>query len=374
MLSYEKYHSKPIIDMPKIIHRCDGIMASGLRPDTHAIPALQPIVYDLFLLRGTARSEVSKELETQREVVVSFLLRLIQYHQALEMFVIILQQCHRESEDRWKRMSRMVTDVVLPALVQQQSKEEAILSRLEEMELHVTLTRSQPNTDMSASVMEVLRNLSAEETIAWFLLQVIGKCAEMLSRERVVVGASAVETHFLLQQTTHLMLYITHMFQSGLFRRVATAAMGLLQNESPACFYSIREINQTITGLSTSCPMLTLHWCNILILLNYDDRKFWSKIVQTPQSFRMPSLVKKTLRCLDAIHPSQSGALITLLVDKFLNSHQLAVTRMCDTIVCRRLEGLLAESVEESSKQLPQEDLEKLLHFMKSHGLIRHLG
>lgn len=35
MLSYEKYHSKPIIDMPRIIHRCDGIMASGMQPDTH---------------------------------------------------------------------------------------------------------------------------------------------------------------------------------------------------------------------------------------------------------------------------------------------------------------------------------------------------
>ena len=46
-----------------------------------AIPALQPIVYDLFLLRGTSRSDVSKELETQREVVVSMLLRLIHYHQ-----------------------------------------------------------------------------------------------------------------------------------------------------------------------------------------------------------------------------------------------------------------------------------------------------
>jgi huntingtin len=85
-----------------------------------AIPALQPIVHDLFLLRGTSRSDVSKELETQREVVVSMLLRLVRYHQALDMFVLILQQCRRESEDRWKRMSRMVTDAVLPALVQQQ--------------------------------------------------------------------------------------------------------------------------------------------------------------------------------------------------------------------------------------------------------------
>ena len=59
-----------------------------------------------------------------------------------------------------------------------------------------------------------------------------------------------------------------------------------------------------------------------------------------------PSLVKKTLRCLDAIHPSQSGALVTLLIDKFLHNHQLAVSSMCDTIICRRVEGLLAESVQ----------------------------
>ena len=74
---------------------------------------------------------------------------------------------------------------------------------------------------------------------------------------------------------------------AGLFRRVAMAAMRLLHNESPSCFYSIGEMNETIVGLSSSCPMLTLHWCNVLILLNYDDRKFWSQIVQTPQSFKV---------------------------------------------------------------------------------------
>ena len=36
------------------------------------------------------------------------------------MFVIVLQQCHRESEERWKRLSRQVTDTVLPALAKQQ--------------------------------------------------------------------------------------------------------------------------------------------------------------------------------------------------------------------------------------------------------------
>lgn len=37
MLSYEKFHSKPVITMPKIIQLCDGIMASGLDPTTHGI-------------------------------------------------------------------------------------------------------------------------------------------------------------------------------------------------------------------------------------------------------------------------------------------------------------------------------------------------
>ena len=29
LLSYEKHHSKPIIDMPKILQLCEGLFASG---------------------------------------------------------------------------------------------------------------------------------------------------------------------------------------------------------------------------------------------------------------------------------------------------------------------------------------------------------
>ncbi|XP_055860312.1 huntingtin-like [Biomphalaria glabrata] len=555
MLSYEKFHSRSIIDMPRIIHRLDGIMASGLQPTTHAIPALRPVVYDLFLLRGTVKSEVGKDLETQREVVVSMLLRLVQYYQALDMFSLVLQQCHRESEERWKRLSRQVMDVLLPALAKQQinvdcqnaldvlhrlfesvspsvfrpvdfllktllapphdvsdlqslqkwlclvliilrvlisqSKEEVILSRLTELQLHVCLLRDASENSSANSVVELLRNLAPEETVAWFLLQVIGKCSEMLNKETSVLSATphhsnlatssasglAVEKcRFLLQQSLHLMLYITHMFQSGLFRKVATAAMRLLQLESPACMYSVGEINEHMVGVSNVCPSLTLHWCNVLILLNFDDRSLWTRVVQTPSTYKVnesrgdyavnpdysevsgghharpsqccglemlrrgglilfcdyvcenlsdaehmtwliinhvsdlillsqespvqdfisaihrnsaasslfiqaihargdsitkPSMVKRTLKCLDAVHISQSGSLIALLIDKFLGCHRLAIARMTDSIVCQRLETLLGESTEEISKQLPKEDIEKLLQFLKSNGLIK---
>ncbi|XP_069488154.1 huntingtin isoform X2 [Ambystoma mexicanum] len=120
LLSYERYHSKQIIGIPKIIQLCDGIMASGRKAVTHAIPALQPIVHDLFVLRGANKADAGKELETQKEVVVSMLLRLIQYHQVLEMFILVLQQCHKENEDKWKRLSRQIADVILPMLAKQQ--------------------------------------------------------------------------------------------------------------------------------------------------------------------------------------------------------------------------------------------------------------
>jgi hypothetical protein len=35
LLSYERYHSKTIVQIPKIIQLCDGIMASGQDPATH---------------------------------------------------------------------------------------------------------------------------------------------------------------------------------------------------------------------------------------------------------------------------------------------------------------------------------------------------
>ena len=40
--------------------------------------------------------------------------------QTLDILVIVLQQSHKESEERWKRLSRQITDVILPTLAKQQ--------------------------------------------------------------------------------------------------------------------------------------------------------------------------------------------------------------------------------------------------------------
>jgi huntingtin len=43
-------------------------MASGQNPSTHAIPALQPIVNDLFIVRKASKDEETRELDTQRSI------------------------------------------------------------------------------------------------------------------------------------------------------------------------------------------------------------------------------------------------------------------------------------------------------------------
>lgn len=48
LLSYEKYHSKPIIDIPKILRLCEGLFASGQVAEKHVLPALIPVAEDLF--------------------------------------------------------------------------------------------------------------------------------------------------------------------------------------------------------------------------------------------------------------------------------------------------------------------------------------
>lgn len=117
-LSYGKQHSKSIIGIPKIIQLCDGLMASGQPPVTHCIPALGPVVEDIFLHRSKSNTADYQELETTREVLFAMLLRLLEYREVIELVVTILNEskyCNDNSE-KWHRWSKQVADVFLPML------------------------------------------------------------------------------------------------------------------------------------------------------------------------------------------------------------------------------------------------------------------
>lgn len=545
LLSYERYHSKVIIGVPKIIQLCDGLMASGQPPDKYAIPALQPIVEDLFLLRGSNKLDSGKELDTQKEVVVSMLLRLVHYPQVLDLFLAILHQSYKEGEDRWKKLSRQIVDIILPLLSKQQlhldeqfhldtlhrlfesvapsvfrptdillkalfttpqkltdspnlhrwmclilvvlrvlisqGKEEVVLSRLGDLGFVIAVPKY--GTDLPIQFNHPLctddiminfspnENLySPEEIFARFLFQVTGILVKAIHEQTYTVSSDNGDLNFLCQQMAELLLYFMHMFQSGMFRHVATSAMMLIKQEAKGIedrnvhLYSIKEIDQLFLDLAAIHPTLVLQWCNVLTLLNCDNQSFWTEILrpvynksidaattlhqnatndaltscnlemvrkggiillcdyvcenlndaeqmtwlivnyvndliqlssETPvqdfigaihrnpaasglfiqaiharcENLTKPNFMRKTLKCLEAIHPSQSGSLLNLLINKFLPTYHLATARYCDSLACCRLELLLAETAETISSQLPIEDIEKLLGIIQSSGI-----
>ncbi|KAJ8383153.1 hypothetical protein SKAU_G00039310 [Synaphobranchus kaupii] len=553
LLSYERYHSKQIISIPKIIQLCDGIMASGRKAVTHAIPALQPIVHDLFVLRGSNKADAGRELETQKEVVVSMLLRLIQHHQVLQMFILVLQQCHKENEDKWKRLSRQIADIILPMIAKQQmlldshealgvlnslfetvapsslrpvdmllksmfvtpgtmasvgtvqlwvsgilavlrvlvsqSTEDIVLSRVQELSLSPSL--------LSCDTIHCLRadgvpmpppcegddgtdgtdgepqKCPPEETLARFLLQLVGVLLEEISGKQVKVDMSEQQHTFYWQQLGTLLMCLIHIFKSGMFRRITAAATKLLKGEGgEGSFYSLENLNSLVQSLITTHPSLVLLWCQILLIINYTNYAWWSEVHQTPrrhslsstkllsphapgegeeerpdprlsmcnkeivrrgslilfcdyvcqnlhdsehltwlivnhvedlinlsheppvqdfisaihrnsaasglfiqaiqsrcENLSTPTTLKKTLQCLEGIHLSQSGALLILYVDKLMNTPFRVLARMVDTLACRRVEMLLAETLQNSVAQLPLDELDRIQEYLQSSGL-----
>ncbi|XP_051558825.1 huntingtin-like isoform X1 [Myxocyprinus asiaticus] len=550
LLSYERYHSKQIISIPKIIQLCDGIMASGRKAVTHAIPALQPIVHDLFVLRGSNKADAGKELDTQKEVVVSMLLRLIQHHQVLEMFILVLQQCHKENEDKWKRLSRQIADIILPMIGKQQmhldshealgvlntlfetvapsslrpvdmllksmfitpstlasvgtvqlwvsgilailrvlisqSTEDIILSRIQELSLSPNflscptihqLREDDPSPPVAQpTTMEETngepQRFPPEETFARFLLQLVGVLLDDIATKEVKVDMSEQQHTFYCQQLGTLLMCLIHIFKSGMFRRITAAGSRLLKAEGvEGCsFYTLEGLNGLVIQLITTHPSLVLLWCQVLLIINYTNYTWWSEVHQTPRRHSLssttllsphssgeeerpegklamcnreivrrgalilfcdyvcqnlhdsehltwltvnhvsdlislsheppvqdlisavhrnsaasglfiqaiqsrcdnlstPVMLKKTLQCLEGIHLSQSGALLMLYVDKLLNTPFRVLARMVDTLACRRVEMLLAETLQNSIAQLPLEELDRIQQYLQTSGL-----
>ena len=122
LLSYEKIDSKHLITIPNIIQLCDNLLASENSPHTHVIPALRPLVYELFI-NTKLKIENNKELELQRDVLVIALQRLIYYPQIWHLLSIVIFKYKKENnEEKWKKMSRQVCDILFQNIKFEQLK------------------------------------------------------------------------------------------------------------------------------------------------------------------------------------------------------------------------------------------------------------
>ncbi|KAF5303786.1 hypothetical protein FQR65_LT08121 [Abscondita terminalis] len=369
-LSYGKQHSKSIIGVPKIIQLCDGLMASGQPPLSHCIPALEPVVEDIFLSRNKANTTDFKELETTREVLLSMLLRLLEYPEVIHLLTLILNDSKycNDNTDRWFKWSRQVADVFLPMfkqnkiiinnkssltcirklvyvlnpsvfkplneilfilfdepphqesllnhvnrwlgkilsllLIVSQIKEELLLLKI--MEIHTdfvprsvfrnVMTTSDPLNVRNTS--EFFNDIFPEEIFVRYIFRVIDiaieKCVDVVNTQ------SSQEELFLIEQTSSFLLFCMHIFQSGSHCKIANAAVDLVSGEMSIGKNAhenipIDNVNANIIKIAAFFPTLTIEWCYLLTLLNYNNRKFWSTIIQIAESYGVVNQMKDTV-------------------------------------------------------------------------------
>ncbi|CAF5143437.1 unnamed protein product, partial [Rotaria sp. Silwood1] len=76
------------------------------------LSAIEPVVYDLFLVRLKTDN---KELEVQRMFIVQTVFELVRYNKVLKLLTLIVGNV-RSEVDKWKRLSRLIIDVLLAHL------------------------------------------------------------------------------------------------------------------------------------------------------------------------------------------------------------------------------------------------------------------
>ncbi|KFM77553.1 Huntingtin, partial [Stegodyphus mimosarum] len=111
---------------------------------------------------------------------------------------------------------------VLRVLISQ-ANEEAVLSRLSDMGITIRIYKLGlspcfrcENEQSESSVFD--SSLSPSITFARFLFQVVGVLVESLCNQTFAPALKITEDTFLCQQTAHLLLYLTYMFQSAMMQ------------------------------------------------------------------------------------------------------------------------------------------------------------
>eukprot|EP00051_Salpingoeca_urceolata_P023934 m.412655 g.412655 ORF g.412655 m.412655 type:complete len:2510 (+) comp20171_c0_seq3:1285-8814(+) len=115
LLAQEHNRLTDVINMPKILHYVGTLMSSESISQRQSLPALRPIVHELFMAPPGRRGV--RDAAAQREHVLSLLSGLSDHVSVLDQMTTLLK-IYSSSEDKWKRLSRKVVDSLLPLLSQ----------------------------------------------------------------------------------------------------------------------------------------------------------------------------------------------------------------------------------------------------------------
>ncbi|XP_022909585.2 huntingtin [Onthophagus taurus] len=354
-LSYSKHHSKSIINVPKIIQLCDGLMASGQKPTTYCIPALEPIVEDIFLVRNKSNTADFKELETTREVLLSMLLRLIEYKEVIVLLTLILNDSkYCENSDKWHRWSKQVFDVfltmlkhnkirlndgktieaimklllvmnpgvfknineilvclyqkcplngdaiskylgknVIILLILTHIKEDVLLSKISEASSDFDPSSIFDHIETTPDPLNVINNINYFQRI-----QPEVAFVKLIFKILQVTSVNCVDEfdEFLVEELFYFMVIVSYLMQSGNYSKISNTAISLINTITSEDKIPIDVINTNFLKIGVLHPTLLFQWCYILTVLNYHNNNFWNVLLNNDLTCKSTSLHQEIIR------------------------------------------------------------------------------
>ncbi|CAG0920728.1 unnamed protein product [Notodromas monacha] len=360
LLSHDSIHTKgqSLLPFSKLIQLCDGLMASEFDLETHCLPAMGPLVEDLFLWRSKGKDKVD-EIEAQKEVIVTMLMRLLPSIQVIRVLtMIVIANKELGHEESYQSISKQFLNAILPLMAKWEiaieSEEDAEVlvnffaalspvsfhhldSILEVMALYpspekvrkafprwlagvvcclgVAMTHGTEDAILSRLLLSNLLSSVTDESSVSSIASDVGedgwvdplgahgspkqenylkeRTATSLARfllDTLTLAAKEIAFRatagFLLAWKTlgvhlvGLLMHVSHMVQSGEFRRTANCLKNLIVSEESW----ESDLHENIVKLGFINPLIPLYWMNLLSLLNCGNVNLWSKILKTSKA------------------------------------------------------------------------------------------
>lgn len=313
---------------------------------------------DLLILDPIEQSkkDAFEILEPERETVAKKLLDVIENPQVYDLLsILILESRKNSSEIKYKKLSQLLLSII-PRMF---SKRSVCMTDYKQIELtrriienispevfqpvnfiyETLLERQAPTSSSGASTKQPagdlksreafqrwmsiviitihiltfqvkeekflhrIRDTMSEEDFVGYLFHIAQLClAEILIQlsSPIKLASDDAGVAFLTQQLSSYILYLTHVFQSGLFFNLSRSASELIKKElkmdhkepksfagllrwarDPSREFSLNACELMFYHIRLVYPDLTIIWCNVMMLLNNVDcnRDFWRNLL-----------------------------------------------------------------------------------------------
>ncbi len=307
-----------IINIPKLIHISNNLLASENSPDTHVIPALAKLIKNTRLLK------LSNDI--QHDMLIQTCLKLISYPQVWPLLSILLKHVKDGSNvDKYNKLSRNTFDTLFAALNNNQLRFGLKLSRqinIRHLLLLLSTLSSQvyrPVDIILNSYVQFRHETKRTEFVIYlthvYLLLVFSNNEEvLLCRLQKYMGAnsdqeasmvfidglfdklvtavtcSLEENYSLLVDYTLLLI---HVVNGGYFKDLKSHMKDYVTGERND---KIDQLNKLmIKNVAPRFCLLAYYWQYFLILCNYNNNKYWSFILTSVNTNENV----KDFQCLD---------------------------------------------------------------------------